>query len=312
MDILISSEYDGRSVLSYLKNELKLSSAYISSLKNIERGIEVNRAHVTVKYLLREGDLLSISDAEPRPSENIVPSDIPLDILYEDGNIIILNKPPYMPTHPSHNHYDDTLANGLANLYLKRGEPFVFRPMGRLDRNTSGIVTVAKNRAAASFIFNASKKGSIQKHYIAILDGECAQPVGNINVIDTPIKRQDGSIISRVACDINENGAQKALTYWRTLYSKNGITLAHAFPKTGRTHQLRVHFSSIGLPLLGDDMYGIPSNIIGRHSLHAAAIELPLPFDGSILKITAPIPEDMNSAFSTLSGISIDSLRISD
>ena len=146
MTIRISSAYHGRMVRSYLKLTLGLSTAALSRLKNHPEGILVNGKRVTVRYVLSEGDVLELYDKDTpeTATETVIPTELPLSILYEDDFVTVMNKPPYMPTHPSHGHLTDTLANALAWRYQTEGEPFVFRPLGRLDRNTSGIVVVGK------------------------------------------------------------------------------------------------------------------------------------------------------------------------
>ncbi len=309
MDIVITDELVGRTVLSYLKFTLRISSGMITALKKDEHGIEVNGNHVTVRYVLQKGDTLSINehDSDENASDNIVPTALPLNIVYEDDNIIILDKPPNMPTHPSHNHYTDTLANALAYRYMTDGKPFVFRPMGRLDRNTSGLVIVAKNRASASYLYNAKIQGNIEKTYIALLDGEL--PINNEEItIQTYIRRQSESIIMRTCCDANEPGASIAITKYLVLYSGHGISMVQATPITGRTHQLRVHFSHIGNPILGDDIYGQESSDISRHALHASSLSLPIPFSGEKFKVSSPPPEDMQYIFKKNTGLELVSI----
>lgn len=305
----IENEYAGKTLLYYLKSVLKISSSSISSLKCIEHGIEVNGAHVTVRYILRSGDLLSLNlaDSADEASENILPIDLPIDIVFEDDNTIIVNKPPYMPTHPSHDHINDTLANALAYRYSLEGIPFVFRPTGRLDRNTSGLVVLAKSRASSSYLFGASKRREIQKHYIAILSGELGE-VGLEGTVHSYIKRRSDSIIMRTSSDFFEDGAKEALTNWKILYSGSNISVVLASPVTGRTHQIRVHFASLGYPLLGDDLYGSGSPFISRHALHSAVLSLSLPFDGSSVSFFAPPPEDMCHAFEEITGKSLSDL----
>ena len=170
MDFLIDAEHHGKTVRSYIQHTLSISSRMLTVLKQTENGITVNGEHVTVRRILNEGDVLglAIDDTPERASHNVPPADIPLDVLYEDDHIIVMNKPPHMPTHPSHNHHDDTLANALAFRYAKTGVPFVFRPMGRLDRNTSGVVLAAKDKVASGKLTEAIKAGEVHKTYLAI------------------------------------------------------------------------------------------------------------------------------------------------
>ncbi len=292
MTFTINEEYQNKTVLSFLRSVLKISSTALAALKRDEKGIMVNGNHVTVRYVLKYGDVIEINekDSVNDTNEYLIPVEIPIDVLFENSDIILINKPPYMPTHPSHNHTDDTLANALA--YRFRDIPFVFRPIGRLDRNTSGISLIAKHSIAASYLFYARQKDLIHKKYIAILCGkiECD---GEWHTVETYMKRQEESIIIRCVGSSDDPDAFSAITKYRVLFSNESISIAEAIPITGRTHQLRVHFAHIGHPILGDDVYGESSLLIGRHALHAVHLSVPLPYNGDKLEITAPIPKDM-------------------
>lgn len=306
MTFEITNEHAGKTVLSFLRSTIKISSAALAKLKRDEKGILANNAHVTVRYMLRVGDILSVNetDLEDEQSENIIPIDLPLDIIFENDDIMLINKPPYMPTHPSHGHIDDTLANGLAHIYKERNIPFVFRPIGRLDRNTSGISLIAKHSISASYLDYARRNKMISKKYIAIL-------CGNIDVgdewqtIDTFMKRKEDSIIIRCISSDGEEGSFRAITRWRKIYSNNNISVVEAIPVTGRTHQLRVHFAHIGHSILGDDIYGSASEYISRHALHAQTLSLPIPYSDEIRDFSSPPPSDMQEAFFNICGLSL-------
>ena len=203
-----------------------------------------------------------------------------------------------MPTHPSHNHRGDTLADALAYKYQEEGIPFVFRAISRLDRNTSGILLIAKDRISASRLSASMKNGDINKKYIAILDGELDFDEGTI---DTYIKREAESIIFRKVCKENEGG-DRAITKYKLLAKSNGYSLVLASPITGRTHQLRVHFSHMGAPILGDDMYGNESPLISRHALHALSLEFIHPKTNTPITVCAPTSEDISRVIVELFG----------
>ncbi|MBE6693725.1 MAG: RluA family pseudouridine synthase [Ruminococcaceae bacterium] len=277
MKITVPAEFEGRLLRSYLKNTLAISAKTLAHLKAVENGITVNGERVTVRYALRAGDILELADVDIDGSPNIIPTDMPLSVLYEDEYVTVLNKPPYMPTHPSHGHITDTLANALAFRYASEDIPFVFRPLGRLDRNTSGVVIAAKTRTASGFLGGALMRGEVKKRYIALVHGGLCDN-GEIHSIEVPIKRAADSIIIRTACSMEEEGAEYALTNYRVLLSNNNYSLLLCEPRTGRTHQLRVHLSHIGHPIVGDDIYGGDISLIGRHALHAISITIPLPF----------------------------------
>jgi 23S rRNA pseudouridine1911/1915/1917 synthase len=288
---------------------IKISRSSLASLKRDEMGITVNGNHVTVRYVLKENDVLFINDKDSASdlNESILPVNIPINILLENDEIILVDKPPYMPTHPSHGHIDDTLANAIAYIFQARKLPFVFRPIGRLDRNTSGISLIAKNSISASYLFHARQHSLIKKKYIAILCGKIESD-GGTHTIDTYMKRQEESIIVRCVGNADDEGAFIAITHWRLLYSNESISIVEAIPITGRTHQLRVHFAHIGHPLLGDDVYGEPSEHIGRHALHAAYLSIPMPYSGEETAFVSPPPADMADAALKLGNV--DLLRL--
>lgn len=296
MRYVVRAEDDGTTVKELLFGRLGLSKAFIKHLKFLENGIMLDGQHVTVRRVLHEGEVLTLALEDDGTPEHLTPTDIPLDIIYEDGSIILPNKPPFMPTHPSHLHHGDTLADALAYRYVKSGSSFVFRPVNRLDRNTSGITLIAKDRISAARLTEAMKSDKIRKQYVAILDGELAE---NEGVIETYMKRTAESIIVRQNCGEGEGG-DYALTRFFVLARAKGYTLALALPKTGRTHQLRVHFASLGCPITGDELYGKESPLISRHALHALTLSFPHPSSGEQMTLTAPLPEDMASLVSKL------------
>ncbi len=288
MDFLIQKEHHGQMLRHFLQKELRLSTKMMKHIKFCEDGILVNGTRVTVRYLLREGDLLSLA-LEDRETAPIKPVDLPLEILYEDDDLVIPAKPADMPTHPSHDHYEDTVANALAYRYARNGEPFVFRPVNRLDRNTSGLLVIARNRPSAGRLAEQMRSGEIRKTYLAVLDGEWESDSG---VIDACLHRTAKSIIVREVCSPDAPDADTARTEYRVLARGCGHTLVEAHPITGRTHQIRVHFAYLGHPITGDDLYGSTSSEIMRHALHAYSITLLHPTSGESMTATAPIPPD--------------------
>lgn len=305
MTIHIPAAYDGRILRSYLKLTLGLSTAVLSRLKNHEQGILVNGQRVTVRYVLREGDVLELFDRDTAETatETVIPCEHPLDILYEDGFVIALSKPAHMPTHPSHGHLTDTLGNALAFRYAEAAEPFVFRPLGRLDRNTSGVVVAGKTRAASGCLSRSLQKGEVTKRYIALLTGEMSAD-GAVHTVDAPIYRVEEPVeggfasIKRAVGDPETDGAVRAVSRYRVLAAGGGHTLVLCEPVTGRTHQLRVHFSHLGYPILGDDLYGEVSPLMERHALHALSLSVPMPFSRT--------REDVNEAAIPFAGCGED------
>ena len=301
MDFKICKEDAGLTVLSFLKKKLKISNSALTSLKQIDMGIAANGNHVTVRYILCENDILSIKEKDTFADVNeaVEPHKISLNILLETDDLFIIDKPPFMPTHPSHNHTDDTLANALAYIYEKRGEPLVFRPIGRLDRNTSGLSLVAKNVISASFLHHARSRGLMQKKYIALLDG-CISNDTEWHTTTTYMKRMQDSVIVRCIGDPDDPEAFIAITHWRVIFANEKISLVEAIPETGRTHQLRVNFAYLGHAILGDDIYGSASPLIARHALHAYSLTVPMPYTDEQTTFCSVPPEDMQKCFKEL------------
>ena len=296
MQIHITEKHGGMLLRQFLRAELKLSSKMMKHLKFCEGGIRVNGEDATVRRVLAAGDLLTLA-LEDTESAPITPVELPIEILYEDDELVVPAKPADMPTHPSHDHYEDTVANALAFRYTQSGIPFVFRPINRLDRNTSGLLLVARNRPAAGRLTASMQRGEIRKSYLAILDGEMTESDG---VIDACLHRTAKSIILREVCPPDAPDADTARTEYTVLSRANGHTLVEARPITGRTHQLRVHFAHIGHPITGDDLYGSPSPYIARHALHAHRLSFPHPTDGHRITLTAPPASDLVHALQIL------------
>lgn len=292
----VTAEHDGKSVLYILQNTLGLSGGMIRHLKFLEDGITVGGERVTVRRVLKVGEELVLNTANEASEKPIKPVELPLEIAYEDEDMVIPDKPAFMPTHPSHDHYEDTVANALAFRYRNDGEAFVFRPVNRLDRNTSGLLIIAKSRIAAAKLTRAMQQGRIRKKYVAILDGTLESDGG---VIDTYMRRTAESIIVREVCDECE-GADRAITEYHVIYRSDRYTVVEAEPKTGRTHQLRVHFAHLGAPIVGDDLYGYASEHIDRHALHSHSLTLVQPTSEEIMRVSAPLPEDMRALLEKL------------
>ena len=302
MDILVDTSLAGQCVRRVLQNELKLSTKMIKSLKYRPLGITVNGTSVTVRHILQLGERLSLAIEDNESSPALTPVDLPLDILYEDDDIVVPAKPADMPTHPSHDHYTDTVANALAFRYEKEGIPFVFRPINRLDRNTSGLLLISRNKRAAGKLTQSMQKGEIKKVYLAVVVHEMKEREG---IIDAPLHRTKESIIVREVCSPTAPDADAACTEYQVLATENGYSLVLVRPLTGRTHQIRVHFAHAGHPLVGDDLYGTPSPLIGRHALHAYELSFPHPMTEERMTLTAPLCADMYRLIETCFPISL-------
>ena len=293
------NEFVGLTIKEILCDKLGFSKRAITSLKNREDGILLNGKHATVRAVVNVGDVLTINSEDIiKNTEKLVPSSVMPDIIYEDDHIVAVNKPPFMPTHQSLGHFYDTLANSLAYYYSLSGRPFVFRSVNRLDRNTSGAVLVAKDRLSSSKLSEQMKNDGIRKTYIAILEGELPKDEG---VIETHIRRKEKSIILREVCTSCDD-SKVAITHYEVIAKANGFSLVKASPITGRTHQLRVHFSHLGAQILGDDLYGNASHMILRHALHAHELYFTHPETQKEMVLRAPIPEDMQGIIEKIFG----------
>ena len=298
MEYEIRKDTDGMTVLQILKGELGLSHAFIKHLKFKENGITLNGEHVTVRKVVEQGDVLRLLTEDDTTPEKLTPNYLDLRIAYEDENTVVPDKPADMPTHQSFGHYGDTVANALTYRYQSKSLPFVFRPVNRLDRNTSGLLLIARNRISAAYLAEAMKEGRIKKQYVAILNGVLAEDEGQI---DTYIRRTSESVIVREVCGENEGG-DRAVTRFRVICRSDTHTMALAAPITGRTHQLRVHFAHLGCPLVGDDMYGEKSDLISRHALHSFSLTFPNPKNGESVTVTSALPDDMARLATTVFG----------
>lgn len=310
MQFIIPPSYHARPLRTYLQQELRLSSRLISALKRDPRGIMLNHTPVTVRQLLSVGDTLqlAIEAATLSSSRAIPPANLscPPTILYEDRDVTLCAKPAGMPTHPSHGHQTDTLANALA-ARAPDDVPFIFHPITRLDRNTSGVVLIARHPLSAQRLTDAMIAGDIHKTYLALVQGIPERPRGDII---TGIRRRENSIITREATPPDAPNADYAHTRYQVLFPlpfpspsqtkstfPRFLSLVCAQPLTGRTHQLRVHFAHLGTPILGDDLYGDGNVALGmkRHALHALALTFPHPATMVPMTLRAPLPADMRA-----------------
>lgn len=285
----IPPEYNNSALLSFLKAE-HYSAPILTHLKRTENGILLNGAWGRVRDILHTGDILTINLIENESSENIIPSPLPLDIIYEDDDLMIVNKPADMPIHPSQGNYDNTLANAVAYYYTQKNVPFVYRCINRLDRDTTGLLILAKHMYSASLLSNMVKNREIHREYLAAATGK----VPSEGVIDAPICRVDGSTIER---EVNEITGDRARTHYRCLKYKNGYSLVSLKLETGRTHQIRVHMKYIGHPLPGDFLYNPDYTVIKRQALHSHRLSFIHPVTGEALQFTAPLPTDMARLF---------------
>ena len=287
----IAKEDAGRKVEHFLKRR-GYSSRNIAVIKRMPKSILVNGIHYYMRDTLAEGDILKVCIKEETSSQKIPPIPVPLDIVYEDEDIIVLNKPAGMPIHPSMNNYTNSLANGLAWYYESQGRPFIFRCCNRLDRDTSGLTVVAKHLVSAGILSAMARRLLIRREYLAIAKGKVTPTEGTITA---PLARKPGTIIERT---VDFTYGEKAVTHYRLIDYQNGHSLILLRLETGRTHQIRIHMKYLGFPLIGDYLYNPDTTLITRQALHSHKLSFPHPVSGRELSFTAPLPEDMQSVLS--------------
>lgn len=283
----ITEREAGKTVDTFLKHH-GFSRHIITHLKKTKNGITVNEDWAYVRTVLSAGDDLCIFIEELHASENIVPTRMPLSIIFEDEDILVLNKPADTPIHPSINNYDNTLANGVAWYYHENKSPFVFRCINRLDRDTTGLILVAKNMLSAALLSSAMLERKISRTYLAIVSGIAPE----YGTVDAPIGRKENSAICRCIDDIH---GERAVTHFKRLSLCNGCSLVELKLETGRTHQIRVHMKHLGFPLIGDYLYHPDYTFISRQALHSWRLTFAHPISGLPLSFTAPLPADMQS-----------------
>lgn len=268
------------------------SAALIRRLRHTEQSILKNGSPVYTTYRLDEGDSLAVTLPEEHGSENIVPVPMDLDIRYEDRDLLVVNKAAGVPIHPSQGNHDNTLANGIAWYLGEKGEAATYRAINRLDRDTTGLLILARHALSACMLSEMVRTHAIRRCYLAAASG-LVPPEG---VIDAPIARTCDSTIER--CVDFERG-DSARTHYRTLcYNRDtDCSLVELRLETGRTHQIRVHMKHIGHPLPGDFLYNPDYRLIGRQALHSWQLDFIHPIKKEPLHFEAPLPEDMRRLF---------------
>ena len=274
-------------VKELLKLKFQISDRLLVKLKKNKK-IWLNSTPTFVDSRLKPFDIVEILIDFEEKSENIIPTQIDLNIIYEDEYYIVINKPSGIAKHPSILHYTDSLANGVKFYFEQKNIKKKIRPINRLDKDTSGIVIFAKNEYIQEFLVKEMKKNTFFKEYIAVCEGIFESKIGTINL---PIGRKENSIIERCVC----SDGDIAITHYNVLKSLKNTSVVHVTLETGRTHQIRVHLSNIGHPILGDTLYGNPSSVINRQALHAYKVKFIHPITGLNVEYIATIPSDIKS-----------------
>ncbi len=267
----------------------------LTYLRHHENTLFLNHEAVFTNHPIQKGDVLEAVFIDEVPSVSIVPNPMDLDIIFEDEDILVINKPPFLPIQPSIGHYEYTLGNGVAAYYDAQGIPFVYRCVNRLDRNTSGLVIIAKNMASSAILYDEMKSRRIHRTYLTVVHGQ----IQTAGTIDAPIKRRTASLIERCV-DLKQG--QRAVTHYTPISFNpdNNTTALQVHLETGRTHQIRVHMAYIHHPVVGDSLYGDKqSDYITRQALHSLRLEFMHPITRETMHFTAPLPEDIRSLLSS-------------
>ncbi|WP_242556161.1 RluA family pseudouridine synthase [Bacillus sp. HU-1818] len=281
----ISSADEGMTVKEYA-GKMGISKRMLTDIKFGGGDILINGGHVTVKYVLKLGDTLEFEFPEEQVSESLFPEPVPLHVLFEDDHVLVINKQPYVSSIPSREHPSGSIANGILSHYKKNGVRATVHLVTRLDRDTSGVMLIAKHRFAHSILSTAQKNGLVKRRYLAVVHGSMEQAEGTV---DAPIGRKPDSIIERMVIP----GGQRAVTHFQVNEKTNGLTLVTLQLETGRTHQIRVHMSHLGHPLCGDTLYGGTRQKISRQALHSERLSFIHPLTDETMVFYTPVPQDM-------------------
>lgn len=286
------SQDDKKKIKVFLKDDLELSSRFIKKAGK-EKRVFVNGKVVMMNYILSEGDIVEV-ELQREESQDIEPEDIDIEVVYEDEDILVLNKKPFMVVHPTKNCNTGTLANGILYYFKKTNQNCIVRLVSRLDMNTSGLIIIGKNQFAHMQLSTEMKTEKFEKRYLALVHGNLKEKEGTIN---KPIYRVGGESIARV---IDKRG-KESVTHYKVIESFEGADLVECLLETGRTHQIRVHLQSLGHPIFGDELYGEEfyendKSYIERQALHAYGLDFYSPRSKEKLSLRANLPDDFKSA----------------
>lgn len=292
IEYVVTSEEEGWILKNVLQRKLGISRKLLSKIKLTERGVMLNGERVYISVPVTAGDRVEIS-LQKETSDDILPQNIAFDIIYEDEEILVVNKTAGMIVHPTHGHYTDTLANAVVYYWNQQGQQFRFRPVHRLDQYTSGLIAIAKNKYVHQHISEQMIAGTVLKKYQALVYGKLPQKSGSI---DAPIDRDPVDPHLRI---VSPTG-QAAFTTYELIEQYKDTAFVKLQLGTGRTHQIRVHMLSIGHPLIGDEMYFDTTKqqeslekLMGRQALHAYKLGFVHPITGEAMLFEAPLPLDM-------------------
>lgn len=287
---------EGTKLREYLKREMGISTRLIRSV-SIQKRIFINNEVVKMNRVIKNGEIIKI-DLEKEESQNIAPEKIDIDIVYEDEDILVVNKKPFMVVHPTKTYQSGTLANGVINYFMESNQNCIVRLVSRLDMNTSGLIIIAKNQFSHGMLSKAMSENKVEKRYLAIVHGIFKEKQGTI---DKPIYRPEG-IENGTRRVVDERG-QRSITHYKVVEEFSDSSLVECKLETGRTHQIRVHLSYLGHPIYGDVLYGDGDNevdLIERQALHAYGLDFKSPRTEKELSLRADLPDDMKELIDKL------------
>ncbi|MBP2627315.1 MAG: pseudouridine synthase, RluA family [Firmicutes bacterium] len=281
LDFLVPETFTPMPIKDFLRRHIGFSLTIWRKIKQ-SGTLTVNSHNIPMNHIVYPGDIINVNWQQDC---TIVPTQLPLTICYEDDYMLIIDKPAGMLVHPTTSEHVTTLGNAVIHYFRALQLPFNFHPVHRLDRNTSGLVLIAKQPHIQHLLSHNDIK-HIKREYLALASGTIIPAAG---IIDAPIARHPDSIIQRMVHD----SGQHAATCYKVIKNLNNASLVELTLLTGRTHQIRVHLSHIGHPLLGDDLYGGSRELIKRQALHAARLYFPHPVSGKIIDVSSPLPTDL-------------------
>lgn len=293
----VTNNYDGVSIRDFLKEELGLSSRLIRRA-SIEKNIFVNDEAVRMRKTVHNGDVIKVN-LNRQESQDIVPENMDLDIVYEDTEILVVNKPPFIVVHPTKSYQSGTLSNGIIYYFQSTNQNCIVRLVSRLDMNTSGLIIIAKNQFAHMALSKEMQNNNVEKRYLAVVHGHLENEEGTI---DAPIYREEEGEKPSLKRVVDERG-QRSITHYKLVQRLKDADLVECKLETGRTHQIRVHLSYIGNPIFGDTLYGEcdDTNFISRQALHAYSLKLKSPRTMEELSLISDLPQDIKDLIKKLS-----------
>lgn len=287
LELPITGALAGIKVDTLLKRHLGLSGTVVRRIKWLPDGILVDGARVNTRFCPNEGQVLSVRLSDPERRSGILPAPGPLDIVYEDGDVVVLNKAPGVPVHPGPGHYSDTVGNYLLHYYDREGAEGDFHPVHRLDRGTSGLLVVARHPHAQEVLKEQLHTDGFCREYLAVCQGTPQPPAGTV---DAPLGPKPGSLVEQM---VRPDG-KPARTHYEVVKAGENCALVRLVLDTGRTHQIRVHLAHLGHPLVGDFLYGTEEpDRIPRPALHSHRLTFRHPITRQEMSFTAPVPPDM-------------------